>query len=268
MFSLASFHFDKEKSGQLLKSWVKQAGLTYRQVESLTQIPYDTLNNCLAGRIQDIKFEVVFKVAVVTGHSVNEYISEMFQEVEVDFLDQIIDLQPLSPAIVSLDACDTMPVPVIAQQTEVTTVKTTEILAPSQTGAITLHDLNDHLHIIRQEHVDSLNRFKSVHNSYVEKLENNYHASIARYERQIDIINQEHAKAIHELKESHKETIAVLHKVADKLRKRSRWLAGFLTAETIAIIALFIVDACLPGIGWLRSLRAMFSAAPFDSMRS
>lgn len=268
MFSLASFHIDKEKSGKLLKSWVKQAGLTYRQVESLTQIPYDTLNNCLAGRVQDIKFEVVFKVAVVTGHSVNEFISEMVQDVEVDFLDQIIDLQPLSPAIVPLDAGDPMPVPVIAQQTEVTTVKTTEILAPSQPVAPTLHDVSEHLHIIRQEHVDALNRFKLVHNSYVEKLENNFHASIARYERQIDIINQEHAKAIHELKESHNETIAVLHRVADKLRKRSRWLAGLLAAETIAIIALFIVDAFAPGIGWLRGLRAMFSASPIDSMRS
>lgn len=85
MITINFFHFDKNKSGTLLKKWLKDSGLSQHRAAELTGIHEDTLSNCLSGRVQDIKFEIVFKVAIITGHTVDDYIRAMLDGEDVSF---------------------------------------------------------------------------------------------------------------------------------------------------------------------------------------
>lgn len=87
--TLKDFHFDPEKSGQILKGWAKGAGKSYQKVAEETNYSYDTINNSLHGKIKELSLERVFKVSVCTGHSVCEYIRLMLQDEDIDFADQI-----------------------------------------------------------------------------------------------------------------------------------------------------------------------------------
>jgi predicted XRE-type DNA-binding protein len=85
VITIEFFHFSKEKSGMILKKWLKDAGLSQHHAAKLTGIHEDTLSNCLSGRVQDIKFEIVFKLAVITGHTVDDYIRAMLDGEETGF---------------------------------------------------------------------------------------------------------------------------------------------------------------------------------------
>lgn len=87
--TLKDFHFNPEKSGQILKGWAKSAGKSYQKVAEETNYSYDTINNSLHGKIKELSLERVFKVSVCTGHSVCEYIRLMLQDEDIDFADQI-----------------------------------------------------------------------------------------------------------------------------------------------------------------------------------
>lgn len=90
MLTIDVFHFDKEKSGNLLKKWLKENGLSQHHAANLTGIHQDTLFNCLSGRVQDIKFETVFKIALITGHTVDDYIREMLDGIDVPFYCRVV----------------------------------------------------------------------------------------------------------------------------------------------------------------------------------
>ncbi len=97
MLTIDVFHFDKQKSGALLKKWIKDMGLTQHHAAEMTNIHIDTLQNCLSGRIQDIKFEIVFKLAVITGHTVDDYIKEMLDGEDVAFYCRAVPDIPVDP---------------------------------------------------------------------------------------------------------------------------------------------------------------------------
>lgn len=98
MITIDLFHFDKQKSGALLKKWIKDMGLTQHHAAEMTSIHPDTLQNCLSGRIQDIKFEIVFKLAVITGHTVDDYIREMLDGEDAAFYCRAVPDAPVDPA--------------------------------------------------------------------------------------------------------------------------------------------------------------------------
>ena len=99
MKTIDIFHFDKEKSGNLLKKWLKNAGLSQHHAADLVGIHQDTLFNCISGRVQDIKFEIIFKIALITGHTVDDYIREMLDGEDVSFYCRAIpDPCPSDPA--------------------------------------------------------------------------------------------------------------------------------------------------------------------------
>lgn len=83
--TLVSFHFNPQKSGQILKDWAKGAGMSYQRIAEATGYTYDTINNSFAGRINEISLERVFKVATCTGHSVTEFIALMLQDEDISF---------------------------------------------------------------------------------------------------------------------------------------------------------------------------------------
>lgn len=110
MKTIDIFHFDKEKSGNLLKKWLKDAGLSQHRAADLMGLHQDTLANCISGRVQDIKFEVVFKIALVTGHTVDDYIHDMLEGEDISFYSRAVP-SPGAP-----DPAASAPIPAVLHE--------------------------------------------------------------------------------------------------------------------------------------------------------
>lgn len=247
MYTLATFHFDKSKSACILKSWVKDSNLSYRQLDELTQIPYDTITNYMTGRVQDLKLEIIFKICVATGHSICEFISLMLDGIEINFADQLITEPPAAHEEIT-ELPDAPP-------------------PPPEMPSITIHDLPESLQQIHQEHESQLNRFRAVHMHYVGQLQEYHSRSLTRYEKQIDVINAEHAKHIESMECAHEKALHLLENQVTHFRRRSWWLGGLLALETVCIIALFVVDAVTPGLGWLHGIASLFGGHDYFVLR-
>lgn len=91
MFSIKTFRLDRKKSGELLKSaFHGEFGVrkVYREVAEETDIPLDTVSNCLQAK-NDISLERLLKFCLVSNMPLSEYLKRMFDGVEVDFSDKL-----------------------------------------------------------------------------------------------------------------------------------------------------------------------------------
>lgn len=164
--TLKDFHFDPEKSGQILKSWAKGAGKSYQKVAEETNYSYDTINNSLHGKIKELSLERVFKVSVCTGHSVCEYIRLMLQDEDIDFADQIHVLSGDNYTLVPYT--QTMPEPV--QDHVQDHVHDKHI--PQDVYALVMEKA-------REVNQANLERFSNMHKDYITMLEKDHEAHIA-----------------------------------------------------------------------------------------
>lgn len=164
--SLKEFHFDPEKSGQILKGWAKGAGKSYQKVAEETNYSYDTINNSLHGKIKELSLERVFKVSVCTGHSVCEYIRLMLQDEDIDFADQIHVLAGNDYTLVPYK--ETAPEPVHGHVQG--RVHDTHI--PQDVYALVMEKA-------REVNQANLERFTTLHKDHIQALEKDYEAHIA-----------------------------------------------------------------------------------------
>ncbi len=227
--TLKTFHFSPEKSGQILKSWAKSAGLSYQRLADDTNYSYDTINNSLSGKIKDLSLERVFKISTRTGHSVCEYLRLMLQDEDIDFADDIqvlrdvdMELVPYTKTLVSdaetlvsdAKSCTDL------VQTPPAELKTPESQALYQAmvaQAASTHQAN-------------LERFRSVHESYAKMLED------------------AHKKALEDQEKAHQEHIATVRRVA---RQRLRWII-ILAVILLCVVVWFIWDLTHPELGLIR----------------
>lgn len=87
--TIVDFRFDPVRSGKILSKWIADSGKTRDEVATETGISTHTVSNMVYAKVCDLKLEFVFKIAVVTGHSVCEYIALMLKEEDIDFADRI-----------------------------------------------------------------------------------------------------------------------------------------------------------------------------------
>lgn len=143
MFSIKTFRLDRKKSGELLKSaFHGEYGVrkVYREVADETDIPLDTVSNCLQAK-NDISLERLIKFCLVSNMPLGEYLKRMFDGVDVDFSDKLHlilpDRQPAQPV----------------QDTARTEKSTKEQKEAYEKGVLDMYE--------RQ-----LERFKNVHEGY------------------------------------------------------------------------------------------------------
>lgn len=165
--SLRDFHFDPEKSGQILKAWAKAAGKGYQKIADETNYSYDTINNSLSGKIKELSLERVFKISVCTGHSVCDYIRSMLLDEDIDFADQIHVLRDANMALVPY--ADTLPP---APQNPVQNAESSTKLSTDRTFNLSnleqLRSINDaYVNIIEQNHADTLEKLEKAHQEHV-----------------------------------------------------------------------------------------------------
>jgi transcriptional regulator with XRE-family HTH domain len=222
--SLLSFAFDKAAVGSVLKEWIADAGYTNTQVARMAGMTDDMLSNVLCGRNKEVSLDRITKICVITNHTIEELILRATDGIDTDFA------MPLSVRIA--DA------PYPADPSAKISGKTVNMEATGMMPS----EFNRYVQHMDAHNEKMLDRFKAVHAEARKNMDDQYRASIARYETQIGIIISEHKKSTEDLKESHSATVRLLtHHL-----KRLRCIAWVLL---IVLAVLFVIDFVLPHMG-------------------
>lgn len=240
--NLADFHFEPAKSGKILKKWIQDAGVSYAYVSKETGITPDTLNNCMRGLVQDLRIERVFKIGLVTGHTVDEYVFEMMKDEEIDFVDQVAEVYTAEK---SAPVIETKPAPASAP-------------AHKEPHAVAFEEISQRLHAEQNEILD---RFKNVYTAYVEQLKDQIRQlkesreiMKQQYEKQLDAMDRQHREHDTEIEKAHRATLERADAENVRLRKNNRWKTIALTCETVLIVGVCMIDLANQNIGWFRGL--------------
>lgn len=285
--TLAAFHFDPKKSGQIFKDAAKEKGLSHQKVADLTGITYDTVSNSFGGKINELSFERVFKFCAAFGIPVDAYIMMMLQDENIDFSERVLFFDSIREQAVSYAQVSPEPTP----GTHAQDVDRSPMLFP----------LDDHVHFSRENHEQLLDRFKAIHTRYADQMQAYYESEITRldkirsdmksqyegqiaqmkesrammkeqYDSQIATMTAQHDRerealvAQHEkernVDEQHfqmerkalQDTIDTLTSENARLRRRNFWLSIALTVETAAVLGITLFDALNHDVGWFRGL--------------
>lgn len=274
MQSLAQFHFDPKKSGAILKKWIKESGFTYHQIAEMTGIPYDTLNNSLQGRVQDLSLERAFKVAVCTGHSTCEYIKLMLQDEDIDFRHRVHVLRdvPMERALFvdhPDDCCASIP-----KETAISLVPPPQEIPAipavvSDSPAFGLDErAMEAIRMDRERHDRYTECLVEQYKDQIQQLKDSREITISHYEERISLLIQEHEKRVTDIKEAHARATAFLKDEHKRLEKWVIILGVALGVETAAVIVIFMVDALNRNVGWFRGLLPYVGDGVFDALKS
>lgn len=236
--TISTFNFDRAKAGKVMKQFIADSAYSQSQVAQMAGITDDMMSNVLAGRNKDIGFERVFKVCVITGHSICEFIRLMLEDEDVDFFTK--------------DGC----VICHPQKTEV---------IPQITGTNVKYDghgmdpkeFNHYVEHMDKQNTDVLERFKCLHEGNRTLMAEQYKQSIQRYEEQIKIINEEHKNDMEAVKAAHAENVGILTEQNKRLRRTAWIMFGLFTVETLAILGFFVYDATHSDRGWLQHVASL-----------
>jgi transcriptional regulator with XRE-family HTH domain len=111
--SLAEFHFNSVKLGQILQRFAEQCGMGKGAVSRMTGISRDTITNIYNGDTQEVSFEKVFKMCVAFGVPMIAFEKLGVLGEDTDFADKIVMYDTASGEVLPASEVDIkdMPVP-------------------------------------------------------------------------------------------------------------------------------------------------------------
>ena len=89
-YDLVHFHFNPIKTGQIIKQLCIDRGMSMASLAKKTGITYDTMDNIFRGRIQDMKFEALFKICCMLGLPIEVLMLLMLKDEDIDFMDHVL----------------------------------------------------------------------------------------------------------------------------------------------------------------------------------
>lgn len=221
MNTIKNFHLDKKRSGDIFKCWLKEAGLTYHECAEETGIPYDTLNNTLNGK-NELGVERALKLCVITRHTFSDYMQALCEGYDnVDFADELRCVIAPKVEIIQADPTEVVAntnLPA-APTVNVTTVEMKNELKPS-----VAQEFEGCIRLVNESHEKSLDRFKGVHATYLEKLEQAFSSNLKAKEDQIKQMEKDAEK----VEKAHQEHIKSAIGGRDYWRKTSIVVAAVL----------------------------------------
>lgn len=229
MNSIQNFQLDKKRSGEIFKRWLKEAGMTYREVADETGIPYDTLNNTLNGK-NELGVERALKLCMVTKHTFSEYLQELCNGYEhVDFADELRWVIRQEVEIIQAE-----PVDVVLNTSAVSapTANVTTAAMQSEGKPSISKEFEGCLQIVNAEHERSLDRFKGVHSTYLERLEQAFKATLTAKNEQIEQMQNDADK----VEKAHQEHIKSAIGGRDYWRKTSLMLGIVLLVFLVYVV--------------------------------
>ena len=251
--SLASFSFDKVKAGQILRRYMEEAGISQRYAAPQLGMTDDMLSNVLRGQNKEISFERIFKICILSGRSLCEFLTDMMEGEDVDFADRIHTFcggsaDPAAPS--SVHGIAVRKTEVIAQKTEIIEEAANPLsksLGP------------DILAFLRADRQEQSERTNQIHDNYT-------HMLVEQYEHRISAMQAEEDRRLADQKEKYVTVTDYLKKENKRLQKLCTRLAIALGIETAAVIGLLTYDTLNHNVGWFRSMFSIFSSHPFDSL--
>lgn len=253
--SLTSFSFDKVKAGQILRRYLDNADISQRQAAPLLGMTDDMLSNVLRGQNKEISFERVFKICILSGHSMCEFLTDMMDGEDVDFADRIhaFCANPADSAAPSvIHGVAVRKTEVIAQKTEIIEEAANPLfksLGP------------DVLAFLRADRQEQSERTNLIHDTYTRML-------VEQYEQRITAMQAEEERRLTDQKEKYAAVTDYLKKENKRLQKLCTRLAIALGIETAAVLGLFAYDSLNHNVGWFRSLLPHFGNTVTDSLRT
>lgn len=102
--TIAAFHFDTEKSGLILRTFLSDAKISRAECAKQIGLSYDALDDSLKGRNKDSKMELVVKICYLTGHTVHEWCELMLDGVNEDVASKVravftSQVAPIAPSV-------------------------------------------------------------------------------------------------------------------------------------------------------------------------
>ena len=89
-YDLAHYHFNPIKTGQIFKRLRMDKGMSLASAARRSGLTHDTIDNLERGRVQDVKFEILFKLCCVYAQPVEVVMLLMLKDDDVDFIDQVL----------------------------------------------------------------------------------------------------------------------------------------------------------------------------------
>ena len=111
--SLAQFHFNSVKLGQILMHFAEERGIGKGALSRMTGISRDTITNIFNGDTQEVSFEKVFKMCVAFGVPMIAFEKLGVLDEDTDFADKIVMYDIASGEVLPATVVDikSMPVP-------------------------------------------------------------------------------------------------------------------------------------------------------------
>lgn len=219
--SIVDFRFDPVRSGKILSKWIADSGKTRDEVATETGISTHTVSNMVYAKVCDLKLEFVFKIAVVTGHSVCEYIALMLKEEDIDFADRIYVLREKDMVLVPY------------------------------TDTITAED---------KQRTPLSDDAKSIYDRMITQMEDQARTNSAAisqiaagHKEQLQEVIAAAERSRGDAISAKNEIISHLTDTIRGLRRKIAMLTGMLVIETSVIITVLIADIVSPNVGWILS---------------
>ena len=89
-YDIVSFHFNPIKTGQIIKQLRLDKKMSISCLARRCGTTYDTIDNIERGRVQDVKFEMIFKMCCVLETSIEVLMLLMLKDEDIDFIDQVL----------------------------------------------------------------------------------------------------------------------------------------------------------------------------------
>lgn len=152
--SLASYHFNPVKLGQILHQLAKDKGISKACIQRATGIHRDTLANIFHGETQEVSFEKLFKLCYVLEVPVSVVEMLLLKDEDIDFADKVLYHDPSGGSVVPSTDVDPSQLPVTETVVAVAeAVAAAETSTPAPTPPVTAEYV-----AFLQAHIDHLTR--------------------------------------------------------------------------------------------------------------
>lgn len=85
MYSLQNYQINTQRSGEILRRWLAEKHISQASAAQRMGITEDTLAGCLRGNVKQPSLTYVFKLCIMTGHTMEEYLHLVLADDPIEF---------------------------------------------------------------------------------------------------------------------------------------------------------------------------------------
>lgn len=228
---------NNQRLAKILKCMQKMSGKSIGELSDETELTVDTINNLLYARVQKPGFFGICSLTEAMGFKVEELLV-LAKDDETDEADAKELCEKLTGF---LQARENGENPASAGKTvEETKTRPSKGVSPATQEALDRQKAD-----LDQEHERQLDRFRSVHQGYAEKMKQQYDENLREVKMSCE-------KALANERAGSERLRQELTEENRRLQKKNSRLTILLIVETALIAALTVADLLLGYIGWFR----------------